>query len=223
MGFSGFHRGTLFTPVPNPLFGPLLEGIQDLAELKVTLRGLWLLHRRRGRPQVLRWREFLEDGSLLRGLGGPGKDPKQEIRRGLQLAVARGTFLLHRPSEDTDSSAVYLLNTDTGRGTLAQLRQGVPLEESDDAVVPEDLAEEPPGEKANIFVLYENNVGTLSPLLAEQLKEAEEAYPGDWVNEAFRIAVSENKRNWRYIARILRRVGGRREGPWKAWATFSKG
>jgi len=205
MGFSGFHRGTLFTPVPNPLFGPLLEQIQDLAELKVTLRGLWLLHRKRGMPQVLSWRDFFEDVSLLRGLRGPGKDPKQEIRRGLQLAVARGTFLLHRPSEDTESSSVYLLITDAGRSLLTQLRQGETLEVADDGVLPQGWEEEPPGEKPNIFVLYENNVGTLSPMLAEQLKETEEAYPGTWIHEAFQIAVAENKRNWRYIAGILRR------------------
>jgi DnaD/phage-associated family protein len=45
----------------------------------------------------------------------------------------------------------------------------------------------------------------LSSLLAEELKEAEELYPWDWINEAFRIAVGENKRNWRYISSILRR------------------
>ncbi len=46
--FSGFTGKTLYTPVPNPVFGPILEQVQDLAELKVTLRGLWLFHRKRG-------------------------------------------------------------------------------------------------------------------------------------------------------------------------------
>ena len=82
MAFSGFTHGTLFTPVPNPLFGTLLEQIQDLAELKVTLRGLWLLHRMRGRLRALYKNEFLNDVALLRGLNGPGKDARQEIQRG---------------------------------------------------------------------------------------------------------------------------------------------
>lgn len=205
MEFSGFQRGTLFTPVPNPLFGPLLEQIQDLAEFKVTLRGLWLLHRKRGRPQVLSWHEFHNDSALQRGLEGAGRDARQEIQRGLELAVARGSFLLHRPSKDTESSSVYLLNTDTGRNLLTQLRQGEPLKGIADGVVPQGLAEKPPAEKPSIFVLYENNVGTLSPLLAEELKETEEVYSGDWIHEAFQIAVAENKRSWRYIAGILRR------------------
>ena len=31
--FAGFTGKTLYTPVPNPVFGPILEQIQDLAEL----------------------------------------------------------------------------------------------------------------------------------------------------------------------------------------------
>ena len=211
--FSGFPRGTLFTPVPNPLFGPLLEQIQDLAELKVTLRGLWLLHRRRGRPNFVHLQDFLNDPALLRGLKGPGKDPKEEIHRGLGLAVARGTFLLHRPGDVIEVNQVYLLNNDAGQRALAQMRHGKGQETENGSgfsqqiseEISEDPGYEPPGEKPSIFTLYENNVGTLSPLLAEQLKEAEADYPWPWINEAFQIAVVENKRSWRYIAGILRR------------------
>jgi DNA replication protein len=205
MSFSGFGRGILFTPVPNPLFGPLLEQIQDLAEFKVTLRSMWLLHRKRGRPQVAHLNEFLNDPALLRGLKGPGKVPREEIRRGLELTVARGTLLMHRPDEDNESSRVYLLNTDAGRSVMARLRQGEEIGRTEDGVGYQGQEEEPPEEKPNIFALYEDNVGTLSPMLAEQLKEVESTYPGDWVINAFQIAVAENKRNWHYIAGILRR------------------
>ena len=53
MAFEGFPRDTLHTPTPDPLFGPVLEDIQDLAELKVTLRGIWLLHHRRQGPRTV--------------------------------------------------------------------------------------------------------------------------------------------------------------------------
>ena len=205
MSFSGFGRGILYTPVPNPLFGPLLEQIQDLAELKVTLRCMWLLHRKRGRPPVAHLNEFLNDPALLRGLKGLGKVPREEIRRGLELAVARGSLLMHRPDENNQSNRVYLLNTDAGRSILARLRGGEELGETQVGEGSQSQDEEPPGAKPNIFALYEDNIGTLSPMLAEQLKEVESTYPVDWVNNAFQIAVAENKRNWRYIAGILRR------------------
>jgi DNA replication protein len=57
----------------------------------------------------------------------------------------------------------------------------------------------------NIFTLYEQNIGIITPMIAEELKEAEKIYPPQWIEEAFREAVALNKRSWRYIARILER------------------
>jgi DnaD/phage-associated family protein len=66
-------------------------------------------------------------------------------------------------------------------------------------------------ERPNIFVLYEQNIGLLTPLIAEELRDAEKTYPADWVEEAFRIAVEHNARHWRYVRSILER-----------WATEGK-
>ena len=60
-------------------------------------------------------------------------------------------------------------------------------------------------ERPNIFTLYEQNMGLLLPLLAEELREAGEHYPVEWIEEAFRLAVQQNKRNWSYIRAILKR------------------
>ena len=57
----------------------------------------------------------------------------------------------------------------------------------------------------NIFTLYEQNVGLIQPTVVEELKEAEKLYPPEWIEEALKIAATLNKRNWRYIARILER------------------
>ena len=198
--FSGFTSSTLYTPVPNPVFGPILEQIQDLAELKVTLRGLWLFHRKRGALKAVSLDEFLADRSLLRGLRSEGKDAGEEVRRGLRLAVTRGTFLTHQLD---GTKPVFLLNTEAGRRTLAHLDAG-------EAEVPLEIGDGPAGDvpnldRPNIFALYEDSIGSLSPLLAEELKEAEARYPESWLREAFRIAAAENKRSWRYVSGILRR------------------
>jgi DNA replication protein len=57
----------------------------------------------------------------------------------------------------------------------------------------------------NIFDLYEQNIGIITPMIAEELKDAEKLYPPQWIEEAFKEAVTLNKRSWRYIARILER------------------
>jgi DnaD/phage-associated family protein len=43
----------------------------------------------------------------------------------------------------------------------------------------------------------------LTPIIADELTEAEKLYPEEWIRDAIKEAVSLNKRNWRYIARIL--------------------
>ena len=63
----------------------------------------------------------------------------------------------------------------------------------------------PPPERPNIFKLYEENIGPLTPLIADALKDAEQTYPPEWVAEALEIAVKNNKRNWKYVEAILRR------------------
>lgn len=71
-------------------------------------------------------------------------------------------------------------------------------------------------ERPNIFTLYEQNIGLLSPMIAEELKDAADHYPTEWIESAFREAVLLNKRNWRYISAILRRWETEGRQAWKA-------
>jgi DNA replication protein len=59
-------------------------------------------------------------------------------------------------------------------------------------------------ERPNIFTLYEQNIGLLSPIIADQLKDAADQYPPEWIEDAFRGAVEQNKRKWSYVRAILR-------------------
>ena len=60
-------------------------------------------------------------------------------------------------------------------------------------------------DRPNIFALYEQNIGLLTPLIAEDLKDAVNHYPQEWIEAAFREALHQNKRKWSYISAILRR------------------
>jgi DNA replication protein len=71
-------------------------------------------------------------------------------------------------------------------------------------------------ERPNIFVLYEQNIGLLSPLLADELKDAADLYPAEWIEAAFREAVQHNKRKWSYIRAILRRWETEGRQAWNA-------
>jgi DnaD/phage-associated family protein len=71
-------------------------------------------------------------------------------------------------------------------------------------------------ERPNIFVLYEQNIGLLSPLIAEELRDAADQYPAEWIEAAFREAVLQNKRRWNYIRAILKRWETEGRQAWNA-------
>ena len=198
MTYSGFPGNVRQTPVPNPLFGPLLEQIDDLMELKCTLRVIWLLHQKRGHPRFVYLKEVLADPTLNRSVPAGHLDAAGEVRRGLEKAVQRGTLVSASVVQESVRQRLYALNTQAYRKALAEIED---LDLPEDAVEPINAPADPP----NIFSLYEDNIGMLSPMIAERLKEAETEYPAAWIEDAFRQAVSRNARSWSYISRILER------------------
>jgi DnaD/phage-associated family protein len=188
-------------PVPAPLLESLLEEIDDLAELKCTLRVIAMLHVKKGHPRFVTLGELQADRTLTRSLGQDGDSASQSIEQGMAKAVRRGTIAVASVEESGARQQLFTLNTEVNRTTLEKIAEGAtqvsPLPVSEPWVEPEDTP--------NIFALYEQNVGMLSPMIADELREAEELYPVEWISEAIREAVGLNKRSWRYISRILER------------------
>jgi DnaD/phage-associated family protein len=189
--FSGFSAARVrMVGFPDLVFTDLLPIIDDLNELKVTLHVLFLLSEQRDRVRYVGHRDLLEDEILLTGLGD---DPQSALRDGLDRAVDRGTLLRTDAEVGGRRETVYFANSPRGRAALEAVRRG------------ESLTELTPAPRPNVFVLYEENIGPLTPLIAEELKEAEQIYPQGWIEDAFREAVSLNKRSWKYIRAILER------------------
>lgn len=57
----------------------------------------------------------------------------------------------------------------------------------------------------NIFDVYENEIGALTPLIADSLRLAKAEFPAHWIRESLRIAAKNNKRSWSYAEKILKR------------------
>jgi DnaD/phage-associated family protein len=51
--------------------------------------------------------------------------------------------------------------------------------------------------------MYEQNIGPLTPMIADTLRYAEATFPAIWIEEAIQIAVDNNVRKWSYINAIL--------------------
>jgi DnaD/phage-associated family protein len=205
-GFPGFPEGKQrVTPLPNLFFSELLPTIDSLTELKVTLYAFWALGRKQGRFRYLTHDELAADGELLAGLGEGGRAALDDA---LDRAVARGTLLRVVPRGGEGIGPLYFLNSPKGRAGVAAAEQGE-WRPAEGAEAPVELAAERP----NLFRLYEQNIGPLTPMIAETLRDAEESYPAAWIEEAIRIAVENNVRKWRYVEAILEdwRTRGRDE------------
>jgi len=198
--FDGFPTKSKYTPLPNIFFSEVLPEIDDLAELKVTLHIFWVLYQKRGYPRFVTYNELAADPVLGRGIAGEGSDPEL-LRQSLNQAVRRGTLLCFKLERDGEVHELYFVNDDPGRKTVEKINSG--------ELKIGDLAKGEPcpvtPEQPNIFTLYEKNIGMVTPIIAEELKEAEKTYPAPWIQDAFKEAVDLNKRNWRYISRILER------------------
>jgi DNA replication protein len=208
-GFPGFPEGKLrVTPVPNLFFSDLLPAIDDLAELKVTLYAFWALTNKEGTFRYLALSEMLGDEVLLSGMASSSRKPDDVLKEALERAVARGSLIRVSPESDPSGEAYYFLNTPKGRAAVSAIQRGA-WHPSGEAGTPGELRAERP----NIFSLYEQNIGPLTPMIAETLRDAEETYPASWIEEAMHIAVENNVRKWRYVQAILEdwRTRGRDE------------
>ena len=204
--FAGFPPGkTRFTPIPDLFYTELLPCIDDPSELKLTLYMFWSLNRQRGYPRYLTSAELEAESLLLSSLrscqGADGDDPRTALRKALDKAVARGTLLRLSISDETGQTHYIFLNTPQGRRAIEDVRKGELILETT-GYIREAHVEVP---RLNIYELYEQNVGLLQPLLAQELEDAERTYPSDWIVDAFRIAAENNVRKWHYIRRILER------------------
>lgn len=216
--FAGFPVGPLATtPVPSLFLSEVLPRIDSLVELQVCLQTFRLLARKRGSPRYLTAAELLADPAVAACLRlASAKDPAEALAEGLRRAVERGTLLevLLERRDASDAAArkeaIYLVNGPAGRQAVEDLLAGRLDLGQEVAEVPDAG---PAPDRPGIYALYEQNVGLLTPLIAEELAEAERLYPAEWVEAAFRQAVVYNRRSWKYVQRVLERwaVEGRQD------------
>ncbi|HSP54735.1 MAG TPA: DnaD domain protein [Dehalococcoidia bacterium] len=200
--FAGFPSSGLATALPNLLFARVLPEITRPEELVVTVYFFYAQQQAPGprrTPRFLTRRELAADATLLRSLANlAGGTDHETLARGLDAALERNTLFRAEIEVDGGVEEVFAVNTPSNRRAMEALT-GTSMA-LDEPLPPAEGSAAP-----NIFALYEENIGTITPLIAEHLQDAEDRYSAEWIREAFREAVSLNKRNWRYIATILRR------------------
>jgi DNA replication protein len=187
---SSSQRTTGFISLSESFFTQAVPKIQDLAELKIVLYVAYLILRKQEHPFAFGHSERSEESHAA-------QDKPQFVT--YQELKAESCRLSAKLSEETLRQA---LDSAVEHGTLLHSTSNINGMLGDVYSLTVDSYQPP---AINIFDFYEQNIGIITPMIAEELKEAEKLYPPRWIEEAFKIAVTLNKRSWKYIARILER------------------
>jgi DNA replication protein len=195
--FKGFPNKMTFTPIPDLVFSSVLPQISDMAELKVLLHIFKFIYPKKGSVKFTSYREILGDAGLVNDLK---TQTGEFLPKALAALVEKGILLTLPVQNGETADQIYLLNNEPNRLNIERIRNGELILPGLKADSPAPVVVEPP---ADIFTLYEQNIGMLTPMIADELREAVKQYPEGWIRDAVKEAVSLNRRNWRYIARIL--------------------
>ena len=169
----------------------LIKRVHDLNTLKCMLRIIDIIAKTNDTMTIpIQQKTLLKDSLLLQYIGKPN-----EIMKALQDALQLGLLSQHVDSDDEiEYSLIYSDTVDYSQNqNQSRTDNGHNLHNKN---APASIG---------IFKLYEENIGLITPLVAESLAEAETRYSSQWVLEAFKLATTRNKRSWAYISRILER------------------
>lgn len=193
--FSGFQESDQDSiPVPLEFFTELLPHLDDQNELRLILYFFWRIHQIETVFAFISQSELVADEVFVNSL--VGDDPVVAINAAIEAALVHQILLTSSYQEES----YYFLNDSFGRAAHSAAQRGEwSLVEA--GSLPADYLRE----RKNIFRMYEENIGPLTPMIADMLKEAEGSYPASWIEEGMQIAVKNNKRSWRYIEAILNR------------------
>lgn len=116
----------------------------------------------------------------------------------LKELVELGVFISIETNYKNKKEQLYFLNNARNRAAIRAIETGDWLPKS-------NVEEITFVDRPNIYQLYEDNIGALTPIIAELLDEAEKEYSYQWIEEAFKLAVKKDARNWAYVEAILKR------------------
>ncbi len=194
--FNGFASSNVRTiRIPELFFQAILPQLENQLELETALLTFWLLEQQEGTARFLRLEDYLAAPEFFFTRSRVGKQFQAKMKKAVQKLVTIGMLLESQQQGYTE--ALYFLNSGRGK-SLAQAFESAEWQPGE-----EDTGILASRERRTVFQLYEENIGPLTPLIADALKDAETTYQQNWINEAIQIAVENNVRRWKYIEAIL--------------------
>lgn len=191
--FTGFQENdTGVTGIPDLFFREILPEINNIDELKLSLYLLWKVNTLGNYGIPFTIQSLLSDRIFVEGLDANSDEIEKVLASTLDQAVSDNILL--KVEVEPNKRVVYFINCPQGRKAAEKYNGNLkPSNLTLDQIQP------------NIFRLYQENIGPLTPIIADALRSAENTYSKSWIEDAIQIAVENNVRRWRYIESILNR------------------
>jgi DNA replication protein len=186
--------------IPDQLLRFFLSNSCEPDVIITTLFFLLKVNNSEGAFIYLNHKDFLCDPLLLTTFSKPGENPQQAIEKSLKQAVEYEILLEGFIESENREDRLYFLNSPKGRAAIKAIKSGNWNDKSKIHGIRNAFENE-----VNVYKAYEENIGPLTPMIADAMKDSEEIYPEIWIYEAIKIATEKNKRNWSYIQAILKR------------------
>ena len=192
--FKGFdHQSRQFIPIPEDVFTQILPVIEEPDQLKLLLCLFRIFEYQEPKSGYFHSEEILSDPLVLKLLDG-----KEPVMRALNGLIKEN--ILFSAKDQKTGNQFYFFNDPQGAAAAETINNGQWKYDGESLGAHQMESEQP-----NIYKLYEENIGAITPMMAEILKDDEKTYPNSWIEDAIRIAVTRNARNWKYVQAILDR------------------
>lgn len=198
--FKGFssHPQQLVT-IPIEFFMELLPRIKSSYTLKIILVAFQNAAQSESRFPFLALSNLKKNTALLKSFGDDPEEQWDHLTKSLDESCELGALLNAKISTGDRPDTLYFINSPRGQAAVEAVQNGTFQYNPDEENGFQTLAAQ-----ENIFTLYEENIGPITPIIAESLADLEKQYSEEWISEAFQEAAKSNVRNLRYIQAILK-------------------
>lgn len=197
---------TSYTKLPNHI----VDAMPDMskAELKVTIAIVRHTYGYHKNECKLTFSELEELTGMSRG--GVAAGVKSVVERGFFVHSGSAwavysvdqNSLVNRPNEPENSLVNRPEQSNSYTGSVYSVDQNTPVLKKD-----KESNKESDGDElvfADAVAAYENNIAMITPVVSDEIGEMVDELGAGWVIDAIKIAAKQNKRNWAYVAAILR-------------------
>jgi DNA replication protein len=183
--------------IPESFISEHLSKINDPDLFKLLLYIFWRFDKVKAQVKYITLESIIKDLAFSEFFGTTSNEIKIRILELLTKAIEQGILIIC-PNPEQAKIDLYFYNSIRNQEIIELIKSGDLRVENLQNISLTSI-------KPNVFKLYEENIGPLTPMIAETLEDASNNFPINWINEAIQIAVENNVRRWKYIQAILNR------------------